>query len=756
MLHCSRRINGAPPFWSHALLTSQSRRFRAPRRRLAAGSLVPVMGLQLRGNANPDLRYSFAAATTLCRSQPSTEELECAVLGERMSTLTAGPPHAETLDDARAQYALLSKDELIALLLERRPEGINLVFAGKAGARRLARRVRPRAQTIVSDLCVGGDVEQANNLILEGENLQAMVSLYKYHDAVDLVVADPPYNTGNDFRYNDRWDDDPNDTEPGDLVSPDDGGRYTKWMKFMLPRLQMMHTLLKPSGVLAICIDHREVFRLGLLLNEVFGESNRLGIINWQKTYAPKATKHLSSATEYVLIYAKDVDRSKTSLLPRDAGMDRRYSNPDGDPGQAWTGDNCIAPQSRSTTIFAIQSPFSGRLHYPEGAHVDGARVAPPSHHWRLSRREMKEQLEKWGSRYEERDLGDRRGPALVLAKSGASLRNYNPDEDDAVSRASRKATSLLSKPWPQLFFLEADGRQGFGRPRMKRYLQNVLRGKIPWTYWAEDDYSEPFVLGSQSWDRTQSGHSQTGLQELDQIVGRGHGFETVKPLRLIQKVIQLWCPPNGLVLDPFAGSGTTAHAVLDLNANAGASRSFVLIEQGRAERDDRFARTLTAERVKRVVSGKWAEGSQPAMGGGFRFARLTKKVDARAVLAMERDELIDLLISSHWDRDTRARPCILTFTRGKYRHLIARDPEGLGYFLLWQGAAGERGTTLDAKTYREIVSDANEAGVRAPYNVYARYEDFQASDVRFFKIPDRILAHLGVSESRDAFNDGD
>jgi adenine-specific DNA-methyltransferase len=136
-----------------------------------------------------------------------------------------------------------------------------------------------------------------------------------------------------------------------------------------------------------------------------------------------------------------------------------------------------------------------------------------------------------------------------------------------------------------------------------------VKRGVVPTTYWAEDAHEFPETLGSVSWDHQQSGHSQTGVDELSAIVGRDHGFKTAKPLRLMQKIIQIWCPPDGLVLDPFAGSGTTAHAVLALNYVADADRRFILIEQGRPERGDSYARSLTAERLKRVIDGNWANG---------------------------------------------------------------------------------------------------------------------------------------------------
>lgn len=107
----------------------------------------------------------------------------------------------------------------------------------------------------------------------------------------------------------------------------------------MLPRLQMMKEMLKPGGVLAICIDDNELFHLGMMLDEIFGEENRIGLINWQKSYSPKNdSTHLSSATEYVLVYSRDKEKATTSLLERDEAMDNRYSNKDNDPYSEWKG----------------------------------------------------------------------------------------------------------------------------------------------------------------------------------------------------------------------------------------------------------------------------------------------------------------------------------------------------------------------------------------------------------------------------------
>src|SRR4028118_887629 len=140
---------------------------------------------------------------------------------------------------------------------------------GNGAATEIAKKVRPRVTRQVKDLHVGPPQEQCKNMLIEGENLQAMVTLYKYRGQVDLILTDPPYNTGGQFRYNDKWDTDPNDPDLGQLVPSDDTSRHTKWMKAMMPRLHMMKAMLKPSGVIAVCIDDNELFHLGMMMDEV-------------------------------------------------------------------------------------------------------------------------------------------------------------------------------------------------------------------------------------------------------------------------------------------------------------------------------------------------------------------------------------------------------------------------------------------------------------------------------------------------------
>jgi len=671
----------------------------------------------------------------------TSEAIKGASKGNLLANTTVSIPGTDSLD-------LLDHDELVKMVKGMIDGGIGLSFYGKRSAMEISKRVRPRITRRVADLHIGTPEQQSKNLLIEGENLQAMVTLYKYLNQVDLIVTDPPYNTGEDFRYNDKWDKDPNDPDLGPLVPGDDGSRHSKWLRFMTPRILMMREMLKPGGVIAICIDHRELFRLGMLMDEIFQEENRIGIINWQKAYSPKNDTGgkrggLSSATEYVLVYAKNMEQSKTGLLDRTDAMNARYTNPDNDPEGEWASSDATAPEYRSTGTYAIQSPFTGKLHYPARGH------------WRVETPEIKKGLEAWGSSYVALKLDDKcEANALVL--KGCKFNGSKVIAGQSVlSEARKRAQAILKRDnWPQLIFTD----DGDGGPRFKTHLNKIRRGKVPLTYWADEEYSVPFQIGTQSWDHKESGHSQAGINELDSIAGHGHNFKTVKPLRLITKIIQLWCPAKGLVMDPFAGSGTTGHSVLEINYTAKTDRRFILIEQGRPENGDKYARTLTHTRLKRVIAGMRttknghvAKTADP-LGGGFEFRSLTNQIDAKAVLSMRRDELVDVVITSHWETGRRNTPNLIRIDEPSYKYLVGRNDQGAGYFIIWSGN-GPVGQ-LDIETYRVVLEEGKRAGLKPPYHVYARYEVYQSKNVYFYKIPDKILTHLGFNENSDSYNE--
>lgn len=638
----------------------------------------------------------------------------------------------------------LDREDLLKLLTSMAEGGVFINFFGKRAASEIAKRVRPRVTRRLKDFHVGPSAEQCKNLLVEGENLQAMVTLYKYRGQVDFILTDPPYNTGSQFRYNDRWDEDPNDPELGQLVQMEDGSRHTKWMKAMMPRLRMMHAMLKPSGVIAICIDDNELFHLGMMMDEVFGEANRLAIINWQKTTVKNNTKRVATTTEYILVYAKDIEFSKTRLLQRSEKSNARFGTPDNDPEQWKQGDlTGTGADSHPTALYAIQSPFTGQMHYPGENRC-----------WGFEKRRMKGWLEAWGTEYEERDLRDGRPKALVLrdAPTPDEL-GFSPDHPVLQKAAEEAKARLETGPWPRLYF----GQTGQTKPMAKIYLSEIKAGVVPTTFWVDEDDSL-IQLDSVSWLSAETGRSREGLEELDEVVGKGHGFVTVKPLKLCKKLIQIWCPPGGLVLDPYAGSGTTGHAVLALNHAGESNRRFILIEQGRPEGGDKYARTLTWMRLKNAVTGERIDSkgkfkvTATPLGGGFEFRLLTSQIDAKTVMSMKRDELIDVVITSHWDTSNRGSLNLQRVEDEKFSYLVGKNERNEGYFIIWKGD-GPIGQ-LDLESYREVLAEGKKAGLRTPYHVYARYEIYQSRSVNFYKIPDRILAHLGLNEASDSYNE--
>lgn len=648
---------------------------------------------------------------------------------------TPAANRSSTITDLRN----MTREELLELLESHLEGGIRISFSGKANANSLARRVRPRVTRPLAKYGAGDATDRASNLVIEGDNLQAMATLYRFRNQVDLILADPPYNTGKDFRYNDRWEEDPNDPGLGDLVSEEDTARHTKWMRFMWPRLQMMKSMLKPGGVLAICIDQREMFRLGQMLDELFKE-NRIALINWQRSYTrTNDATNVATTTEYVLVYARDIDRAKTGLLPRTSNGDES-AMPDHDP-RPWvdgpaTGSNAKAHKSM---VYAIQSPFTGEKFYP-----------PIGSAWRAGQDQNLEWLKGWGCEYVLRDIDDaaKRAAVIGIAKDKA------PDVKaimlgEPLSSASKKATKVKSSnPWPLFFFL----KDGLGRPRLKKYVEELKPGFVPTTFWASDDFSLPAELGSISWPHQVSGHSEQGVDELTAIVGEGHEFKTVKPLKLFQRIVELWSPKDGLVIDPFAGTGTTAHAVLASNAE-GAARRFIMIEQGRPERGDSYARTLTSKRLQRVVSGEWANGKGKPLGGGFEFLTLQKKVDADALLRLERDEMVDTVIGSHFESDDRRGPSLIRI-KGSWTYLVAKNTNNEGVFLVWSGPG--RNINLTREVYESCVKEGKAAGLEPVYHVYARLFIYQTDSVVFYQIPDRILADFGLDLRNEPFVDID
>jgi adenine-specific DNA-methyltransferase len=613
-------------------------------------------------------------------------------------------------------------------------DGIVMSYTGRTAPWQIIRQVKPKLSSIIKKASYGVEGDQCKNEIWDGENLSTMVTLYKYRGAIDLILTDPPYNTGEDFRYNDKWDKDPNDPALGDLVPKDDGSRHSKWLRFMTPRLWMMREMLRPGGVIAICIDHRELFRLGMLMDEIFHEENRLALINWQKTTPKNQSTHVSITTEYVLVYAKSAAVAKTGETSRSALAEARFHNPDNDVISDWKRGDLTGKGRSKTADYAVQSPFTGVF------------CNPGDRHWANKRSQMKAWLEEWEVKYEDFDLKDGRGIALALKGWGAA--KTKEKRDHVLARARKAAMKRWEAGnWPYLYW----GLDAHQKPVCKQRRALIKQGAVPTSFWVDEDEG-PLKLDDVSWLRHMSGRSRDGVEELDSVVGKGHNFDTVKPLKLFKKLLQIWCRPDGIVLDPFAGSGTTGHAVLELNKDTGADRRFILIEQGNAENGDHYANSLTAQRVRNVLSGRWASGKREPITGGFRFLELKReKIDADAVNALAREEMIDLLLTSYWDKSERAKSYLTRLPIGEHKYMFAVNPKNEGFFLVWQ--ASDKPSLLNREAFRAIVDEASKAKLEPRYHVYATTATYTGSTVEFYKIPDRVLEHIGFNARLDAYH---
>src|SRR5207237_194332 len=148
----------------------------------------------------------------------------------------------------------------------------------------------------------------------------------------------------------------------------------------------------------------------------------------------------------------------------------------------------------------------------------------------------------------------------------------------------------------------------------------------------------------------------------------------------------------------------------------------------------DPYARSLLANRLRRVIEGDWKNSKGSPQGGGYRFVQLQNRVDAKALLAMERDEMTDAVIASHYDVSRRGGPGLVMMTAEGYNYLVARNSSDEGFYLVWDGALEP--PVFDASVYEAVVGEAIKAGLKPTYHVYARFNLFQSDDVHFYQIP--------------------
>ena len=348
----------------------------------------------------------------------------------------------------------------------------------------------------------------SENLYIEGDNLEVLKLLQEtYLGKVKMIYIDPPYNTGNDFVYEDDFAQSTEDymgnsgqyDEEGNrmVTNTESNGRFhTDWLNMIYPRLKLAKDLLTEDGLLIASIDDNEIKNIRNICDEIFGESNFVACVVWQKIHSIKNdAKYFSENHEYAVIYAKSVDKIRINLLPRTEEMNNRYKNPDNDSRGPWQSGDLVASGERSNGHFIITSPKSGKqFDVPQGKH------------WVYSQENLLKMV-----------------------------------EDN------------------QVWF----GENGNSFPRKKRFLSDVQDGRTPNTLWLAEEV----------------GHNQTATREVKTIFDDKKFFDFPKPVAYIQQFVQVSSNKDSVVLDFFSGSATTAHAVMQLNAEDGGHRKFIMVQ---------------------------------------------------------------------------------------------------------------------------------------------------------------------------------
>lgn len=373
------------------------------------------------------------------------------------------------------------------------------------------------------------DFDTTENLIIEGDNLEALKLLQKaYLGKVKMIYIDPPYNTGNDFIYPDNYTESLQtyleytgqvDAEGKKFgTNTEDSGRFhSRWLNMMYSRLYLARNLLNDDGIIFISIDDNENANLKKICDDIFGEENFVGTFVWRRRASSAlADKQVSTDHEYVVAYQK---QSYVSLgIPKEFSS---YSNPDNDPRGEWVaGDLTVgmAKDQRPNQFYPLTDPKSGRVYAPN-----------PNRVWGYIRESM----------------------AVLI-------------EEDRV------------------LFPEDTSR----RPMLKRFRAELKSDVNPASTWLDD-----------------VGLNSEGTRELQQILGENISIYP-KPTSLIEALIKTSTSKNELILDFFAGSGTTGQAVMEVNKNDNGFRKFILIQlpEPTGRKDYSTIADITKERVRRVI----------------------------------------------------------------------------------------------------------------------------------------------------------
>lgn len=411
-------------------------------------------------------------------------------------------------EKGEVEYAIdfdMLKQELSAVVVEGNEERYHFTWPDKKKSILLANA--PIAKTLRPCREESVDFDNTENLYIEGDNLDVLKLLQEtYLGKIKLIYIDPPYNTGNDFVYNDDFAESADeylansgqfDSEGNRLVTnTESNGRYhTDWLNMIYPRLKIAKDLLSEDGVIFISIDDHEQENIKKLCDEIFGGSNFIAQVIWERAYAPvNLKKHFSESHDYIICYAKNIETAICNGLPKTSEALDRYKNPDNDPRGVWKAADATVGPAIPDKVYPFTLP-SGRVVEPSSGRC-----------WLYSKEKFQELI-----------------------------------KDNRV--------------W--------FGPDGNSAPSIKKFASEVKSTMTPMTIWKY----------------TEVGHSQDAAKKLMQLFDGKSYFDYPKSVDLLKRCLQLYSKDECIVLDFFSGSATTAHAVMQLNAEDGGNRKFIMVQ---------------------------------------------------------------------------------------------------------------------------------------------------------------------------------
>lgn len=463
---------------------------------------------------------------------------------------------------------------------------------GKSAAKRNA--FTPTRATLHYDAERSVNADKTENIIIEGENLEVLKILQQgYREKIKCIYIDPPYNTGEDFLYNDDFKENKEAywertaAKEGGIIldtnTVNDGRFHSNWLDMMYSRLLVARTLLKPDGVIFISIDDHEVHHLRKICDEVFGEENFVAQFIWEKRVNRENRNEVSVRHDYILCFSKEKlsEERRLAQLPMNEKALGNYSNPDNDPRGLWKSDPAHAQAGHGTKaqFYTLVAP-NGKEH-----------KLPSGRCWL-----------------------------------------YTKDVMDKAIKENR------------IWF----GKDGNGVPRIKTYLNAKERGLTP----------ESIIFAK---DGSTNEKAKNDLKDLFDGLAV---FDTPKPVELISYLLEL-NKDDGIVLDFFAGSGVTAHAVMQLNVFANHNNKFICVQipEKVDEESDAFKAKLktiseititrsklASEKIKKSFEGKIVtpEDQEQLDRLGFKVFTLSKssfpRVDFAPDLQKSDEENMQLL----------------------------------------------------------------------------------------------------------------